>query len=146
MNTDLYAILGVSKTATPEEIKAAYRDLAVSLHPDKNPRGATLMQAVNEAYEVLGDLEKRKVYDRTGKVKPITSRANTCDGGAVPLPGTIDLTKLAQAFVPPHIYAAAGPSLERALQDRGIKPESASVESILECFGVLKPKRVRKRA
>lgn len=142
MNTDLYAILGVTKSATPEEIKAAYRDLAVSLHPDKNPRGATLMQAINEAYETLSDPATRKVYDRGEKVKPFP----TPEARATVAPGTIDLTQLAQGLIPPHIYAAAAPSIERALQDRGITPQAASVESICEAFGLLKKKKGRKSA
>jgi len=141
MNTDLYAILGVKKDATPEEIKAAYLKLSKALHPDVNPHGATLMQGVNEAHEVLSDPAKRRAYDRGEKV-----RAFRPSPAANVTPGTIDLTKLAQAFIPPNVYAAAGPSLERALQDRGISPQAASVESILESFGVLKKKRGRKSA
>jgi curved DNA-binding protein CbpA len=136
MNADYYAILGVQKTASAQEIKAAHRQFALLLHPDKNPRGAALMQAVNEAYETLGDPVKRAAYDRGEKVK--TFPQQTAQPVAA---GTIDLTMLARAFVPPHIYQAAGPSLERALQDHGISPEAASVEQILESFGVLKPKR-----
>lgn len=147
MNADFYAILGVPKTALPMEIRKAYYDLAQSLHPDKNPRGAALMQQVNEAYETLGDFKKRAAYDRGEKVKafrPNPAQANAT--GAAYGPGTIDLTKLAQAFVPPHLYQAAGPALERALEDRGITPSKASVVQLLEGFGLLKKKRGRKSA
>lgn len=153
MNADFYAILGVSKSASQAEIKTAYVRLSKALHPDVNPNGAVLMQAVNEAYEVLGDLEKRKFYDtfnsyekyfEKGKrpVHPFPPKAAEAGFG----PGTIDLTKLAQAFVPPHVYQAAGPALERALEDRGITPTKASVEQLLESFGLLKKKRGRKSA
>jgi curved DNA-binding protein CbpA len=142
MNSDLYAILGVKKDASQAEIKAAYLRLSKALHPDVNPNGEALMQAVNEAYEVLSDGSKRAFYDRHGvprpkKVSPMPTPTVT---------GTIDLTKLAQAFVPPHVYSAAGPSIEHALRDRGIDPKAASVESILSSFGVLKKKGARKSA
>lgn len=66
MNTDPYKTLGVSKTATQDEIKKAYRKLAKSLHPDLHP-GDTAKQeqfkAVSAAYELLGDPEKRRRFD-----------------------------------------------------------------------------------
>src|SRR3712207_8874519 len=64
-NTDLYAVLGVSKEATPEEIKKAYRRLARDLHPDVNPDPETQerFKEVTAAYEILSDPEKRQRYD-----------------------------------------------------------------------------------
>jgi curved DNA-binding protein len=66
---DYYATLGVSKTAGEKEIKQAYRKLARKHHPDVNP-GDKVAEAkfkeINEAYEVLGDPEKRKKYDELG--------------------------------------------------------------------------------
>src|SRR5579872_2232453 len=67
---DYYKILGVSKTATQDEIKAAYRKLARQHHPDLNPNDKQAnrrFQQINEANEVLSDPDKRKKYDQYGK-------------------------------------------------------------------------------
>ena len=65
---DYYDQLGVARTATPDELKKAFRKLAMQFHPDRNSdAGAeTRFKQVNEAYEVLSDPEKRAVYDRFG--------------------------------------------------------------------------------
>src|SRR5215467_10341231 len=66
---DYYTTLGVSKTATEKEIKQAFRKLARKFHPDVNPgdkSAESRFKEINEAYEVLGDPEKRKKYDELG--------------------------------------------------------------------------------
>ncbi|MDB5236131.1 MAG: molecular chaperone DnaJ [Hymenobacter sp.] len=66
---DYYKALGVEKTATPEQIKKAYRKLARQHHPDVNPNDKDAEQKfkeINEAHEVLSDPEKRKKYDQFG--------------------------------------------------------------------------------
>ena len=64
---DYYDILGVKRDADEEEIKKAYRKLAVKFHPDKNPGDKTAEESfkeLGEAYEVLNDPQKRSAYDR----------------------------------------------------------------------------------
>jgi curved DNA-binding protein len=66
---DYYKVLGVDKKASQSEIKKKFRKLAIQYHPDKNPDNAEAerkFKEVNEAYEVLGDSEKRKKYDELG--------------------------------------------------------------------------------
>lgn len=65
---DLYAVLGLKKTATAAQVRKAYRKLAAKYHPDQNPGEDVVAQyhAVCEAYEVLSDPERRRRYDETG--------------------------------------------------------------------------------
>lgn len=68
--TDLYKELGVSKTASADEIKKVYKKLAGKLHPDRNPGDQKVearFKAVNRAYQVLSDADKRRLYDEFGE-------------------------------------------------------------------------------
>src|SRR6266480_3718155 len=76
---DYYEILGVTKSATADEIKKAYRKTAIQFHPDKNPgnkEAEEKFKEAAEAYEVLSDENKRAQYDRFGH-----SRAGGGGGG-----------------------------------------------------------------
>ena len=67
---DYYAILGVGKTASAEEIKKSFRKLALKYHPDRNPgdkKAEARFKEISEAYEVLSDTEKRQKYDQFGQ-------------------------------------------------------------------------------
>src|ERR1700744_3264679 len=69
MKRDFYEILGVSKSATQDEIKKAYRKVAMQFHPDRNPGDKAAEEKFKEAaeaYEVLSDADKRAQYDRYG--------------------------------------------------------------------------------
>jgi len=69
MGKDYYNILGVSKTAKDDELKKAYRKLALKYHPDKNKAASAedKFKEINEAYEVLSDEKKRRIYDQVGE-------------------------------------------------------------------------------
>ncbi|TMW65342.1 hypothetical protein Poli38472_007984 [Pythium oligandrum] len=69
---DYFEVLGLARTATEADVKKAYRKLAIQWHPDKNrsdPKAEEYFKKIAEAYEVLSDPEKRRVYERYGKKK-----------------------------------------------------------------------------
>lgn len=68
-HVNLYEVLGITKEATPEEIKKAYRKMALKYHPDKNPdnpEATEKFKAINHANGILSDPSKREIYDRYG--------------------------------------------------------------------------------
>lgn len=83
---DYYATLGVGKTATDKELKQAYRKLARKFHPDVNPgdkAAESRFKEINEAYEVLGDSDKRKKYDELGSNWRAYEQAGGAGGAGV---------------------------------------------------------------
>lgn len=96
---DYYEVLGVNRDATAEEIKKAYRKLAVRYHPDKNPgdpKSEELFKEVSEAYEILSDPQKRTQYDRFGHR---AAGGPTGGGGGFGGFGGIDLEEALRTFM-----------------------------------------------
>lgn len=80
MHTDYYTILGVDKTASPHEIKKAFRARAHTHHPDKGGDEQKFKE-LNQAYQTLSDAEKRARYDRFGNSSHIFEGFNTRQSG-----------------------------------------------------------------
>ena len=94
MSKDYYSILGVSKTASPEEIKKAFRQKAHQYHPDKKGGDEEKFKEINEAYQVLGNAEKRKQYDQFGQ----TFEQAKQQGGFSGFNGFRDFSNYTQGF------------------------------------------------
>src|SRR5215208_1936105 len=82
---DYYTVMGVPASATQEEIKKHYRKLAAKHHPDKNqsdPKAAERFKEISEAYQVLGDADKRKQYDNMRRLGAFGGFGGNAAGGA----------------------------------------------------------------
>ena len=90
MSKDYYKILGVEKSASAEELKKAYRSLAMKYHPDRNPDNAEAeakFKELGEAYEALKDPQKRAAYDRFGHAAFENGGPGAGGGGGHPFGG-----------------------------------------------------------
>ncbi|ABB24346.1 molecular chaperone DnaJ [Pelodictyon luteolum] len=99
MKRDYYEVLGVSRSADKDEIKKAYRKLALKYHPDKNPDNKDAedhFKEVNEAYEVLSNDDKRRRYDQFGHAGVGSSAAS--GGGGGQYGGGADFSDIFSAF------------------------------------------------
>ena len=87
---DYYEVLGVGKSASDDEIKKAFRKLAVQYHPDKEGGDETKFKEANEAYEVLKDSQKRQRYDQFGHAGVGGASGGGAGGGGNPFGGGFD--------------------------------------------------------
>ena len=116
---DYYEVLSVSRTATDQEIKSAYRRLAVKYHPDKNPNDATAEEKFKEAaeaYGVLSDAEQRRRYDRFGHAG-VSSSAGAGNWGAPGFGGIEDI--LGDLFGFGDVFGGARGGRGRSTAQRG---------------------------
>src|SRR5437763_10687954 len=119
---DYYEILEISQTATEQEIKSAYRKLAIKFHPDKNPGDAAAEEKFKEAaeaYSVLSDADQRRRYDRFGHAG-VSSGAGAGGWGAPGFGGIEDI--LGDLFGFGDVFGAgarAGGAGRRSAAQRG---------------------------
>ena len=138
MSSDYYQILGVSRDATPEQIKKAYRQLAMKLHPDvaTEPDAADRFKKVAEAYEVLQDSKKRDIYDRGGD--PLGGGMGGGFNGGFST-GGFDFTNLMDAMFGGQTTSRGPRSRVRRGQDALVRLDLELAEA---AFGTTKPLRV----
>jgi len=137
MSSDYYEILGVSRDATPEQIKKAYRQLAMKLHPDvaSEDGAAERFKKLAEAYEVLQDPKKRDIYDRGGD--PLGGGMGGFTGGFGP--GGFDFSNLMDAMFGGGASSRGPRSRVRRGQDALVRLDLELAEA---AFGTTKPLRV----
>ena len=140
MSTDYYQTLGVPRDATPEQIKKAYRKLAMKFHPDvaDAPDAAERFKAIGEAYEVLHDPSKRSMYDRGGDPMGGGFGGGAGAGGFGFSQSGFDFTNLVDAMF--GTQASRGPrSRVRRGQDALVRLTLTLAEA---AFGITKPLKV----
>jgi len=117
---DYYEILAVTRTATDQEIKSAYRRLAVKYHPDKNPNDASAEEKFKEAaeaYSVLSDAEQRRKYDRFGHAGVSSGAGSGAWGGAPGFGGIEDI--LGDLFGFGDVFGGSRSGSRRSAAQRG---------------------------
>ncbi|HEY8647444.1 MAG TPA: molecular chaperone DnaJ [Gaiellaceae bacterium] len=119
MAKSLYESLGVSKNATQDELKKAYRKLVREVHPDKSPGNEERFKEVQGAYDVLSDAEKRKQYDRVGSTNGRTAQP----GGT-----TYDFTDFDLGDIFGGLFNRGGGARQQQQQQRGQRGNDVEVE------------------
>jgi len=109
MAKDYYEILGVDRNVTEEEVKRAYRKLAHQYHPDKNGGNDKKFKEINEAYQVLGNKEKRAQYDRFGRTFESAPGGGFSYGGFEGFGGLSDILEELFGFKRGGFSARGGP-------------------------------------
>lgn len=148
---DYYQILGVTKTATADEIKKAFRKLAHQHHPDKHGGDEAKFKEINEAYQILSDQKKRAQYDRFGNAEPFGGGGGFggfpggFPGGAeVHWDGMGDMGDIGDMFE--SIFDGLGVRPKRPTYHRGSDIEVAETVTLEEAFaGVEKQLKFKTR-
>jgi molecular chaperone DnaJ len=122
MAKSLYESLGVSKNATQDEIKKAYRKLVREVHPDTNPGNEERFKEVQGAYDVLSDADKRKQYDRVG------STNGRPGGGFSPGGTTYDFTDFDLGDIFGGLFNRGGRPQQQQQQQRGQRGNDVEVD------------------
>lgn len=131
---DYYGILGVTEQADAEQIKQAYRKLAKKYHPDLNPGSAgaeAKFKDVVEAYETLGDAEKRKAYDE--KRKTTGTRAGTGSGNRAVKPD-MDIANFTKDMEKYFGFSFQGGQSGKRAGGNGGKKNPLDVTDMFEAF------------
>lgn len=104
----LYKILGVDKSATQEEIKTNYRKLSMQHHPDKNNGNSPIFSEITAAYDILGDIEKRKQYDFSNNDCLNDLFSNMFSGERKAPPNLNNIKNLFSSFPMENIFSFSG--------------------------------------
>jgi len=136
---DYYKTLGVNKNASPEEIKRAFRELAQKYHPDKASGNAEKFKEINEAYQVLSDAEKKKMYDQYGG----SFEQARAQGGSGGFDNFRDFAAYAEAMKNSGGFSAQGGPTEG--WDLGDLGNLGDIFGDLFGFGQSSPRRSRKK-
>ena len=122
-NTEFYDRLGVSKNASADEIKKAYRKLSKKYHPDinKEPGAEEKYKEVQEAYETLSDEQKRAAYDQYG-----AAGANGGFGGGASFMSMLDMAASAADTLPSSLSLSLSSSMLLSIISNAISPLTSS--------------------
>ncbi len=152
MAQDFYQTLGVTKSASADEIKRAYRKLAHQHHPDKDKGNEAKFKEINEAYQVLSDPQKRSQYDQFGSAYQNSARGQGGGAGGFN-PQDFDFSNFAQGFgfegedpfdIFSNIFGGGGGG-RRSRRERGVDLEYALNLTFEEAiFGVEKEIQIEK--
>jgi len=142
MKKDYYEILGVGRSADKDEIKKAYRKLALKYHPDKNPDNKDAedhFKEVNGAYEVLSNDDKRRRYDQFGHAGVDSSAASGGGAGGAYGAGGADFSDIFSAFNDMFSGGGGGGGQRRSRASAGIHGTDLKIRLKLSLGGVVRP-------